>query len=108
MTISRAWRKAYSLPRSLLHRRLAEGYARSKDDDQDDAVRSDLPVRRDMHEGEEGRGGKCQCQSADHCTDGRDAAAQEFSAAQDDSGNGKQRVAITDSSVRRGGDADKR
>ena len=68
----------------------------------------DLPVGRDVHEGQERRRGQRQGQCADHRADRRNAAADEFAAAQNDARDGKQRIAIADIGVGGGGDADQR
>ena len=82
--------------------------ARGQHDDEDGAVGGDLPVGRDVHEGEQRRGGQRQRQRADHRADRRDAAADEFAAAEDHAGDREQRVAVADIGVGRGGDADQR
>ena len=61
-------------------------------DDQDRALRADLPVGRDAQEGEE-RAGQRQGHGADDGADRRDPPADELAAAQDDAGDREQRVA---------------
>ena len=79
----------------------------SQHDDQNGALRADLPVGRNAHEDEE-RAGERQSERAEHGAEGRHAAADEFAAAQDDAGDGIERVAIGDMGIGRGGEADKR
>ncbi len=91
---------------SRFSRRLRKSRS-AEHDDQDRALRPDLPVGRDPQEGQE-RAGKRQRQRADDGTDRRHAAADELAAAEDDAGNRQQRVAKRDIGIRRGREADER
>ena len=86
----------------------ADQHAGGEHDDEDRAVGGDLPVGRNMHEGEQRRGRHRQRQRADHRADRRHPAADEFAAAENDAGDRQQRVAVADIGVGRGGDADQR
>jgi hypothetical protein len=68
------------MPPSSISRLLADQSASGENDNKDGAIRRDLPIRRNMHEGKERRRGQRQRQRANHSADGRDAAADELAA----------------------------
>ncbi len=84
----------------------AEQGAGRQHDDQDGAIGTDLPVGRNPHEGQERRGSQRQGQSAQHGTYRRHPSADKLAPAKDDSGDGKEGIAIADIGVGRSGGAD--
>jgi hypothetical protein len=72
--------------------RPVEHGAQRQHDDEDRALRSYLPVRRYVHEGQEGTGQR-QRHGPEHGSDRVDPAAGELAAAQDHAGDRQQRVA---------------
>ena len=88
---ARASRSAASARHRRASARLISS-AQRQHEDQDRALRADLPVGRDAQEGQE-RAGERQRHGADHRADRRDAAADELAAAQDHAGDRQQRVA---------------
>ncbi len=76
-------------------------------DDEDCALRADLPVGRDLEEDEEGTGQR-QRQGAHHGAQRRDPAADEFATAKDDAGDRVERVAVGHMGIARGRQAEQR
>ena len=79
---------------------LADEYPRSQHDDEDHAIGADLPVRRDMHEGQKWRCRQRERQRADDCANWGHTPANEFTPAEDHAGDREQGVAIADIGVR--------